>query len=101
MRQLAPPQPQLIPEASFRSDITASDFMLGLSCAARTWATVGLSEIRNAKYVVLPAVDPLVQTTVNRASSGAMLSPVATSAAGATQVTLEDRRRPTAGRIAL
>jgi len=89
MRQLAPPQPQLFPEVSFRSDMMPIDFMLGLSSVASNWATVGLSEIRKAKYVMLPAVEPPVQTTVNRGARGPMLCPVATSATGAAQVTLE------------
>src|ERR1700684_1017173 len=88
IRQLAPPHPQLFPETSVRSDEIMIDFMLGLSCNASNWATVGLSAIRNAKYVMLPAEDPPVQTIVNRGAREPMSCPVATSERGPIQVTL-------------
>jgi hypothetical protein len=66
IRQLAAPQPQLAPEISVRSDEIVIDFMEGRSCASSNWATVGLSEIRNTKYVMVPAEDPPVQTIVTR-----------------------------------
>src|ERR1700677_4460772 len=88
IRQFAPPHPQLFPEISAKLDRIVIDFTSWPTCVASNRTTPGLSEIRNAKYVMWPAEDPPVQTIVSRGARAPVSCPVATSERGPVQVTL-------------